>query len=480
VSNSDSEKSRDDGEPRTPDGDAANEPVNPAARFELPAEDGSQARVPRIPFARRPPGRIDTGSAEADHAGDRAHENAEKASAEGARGDTDSARTSEQTGPRQGEAAREASTSDDAIASVGYEDIRDCCVNARKQRRKTIVVLGLAATGKSFLVKRLRTVLGDDYTCATMRGLPKSAGLQVVDRTKEVLLYRFSHAGAINSPQSFDIYDVPGDKFTKYMNGGWAGEIDGEDRQMLRLFFAIFAFANAVIVIAPALQVLEPKIYDQQGDDVEDYQRELHRRNPNIPLPTRSARDIRARDVEQFVDSLDPMTRVIALLKDQVRPRGAVDDAAVDKAVDTVLAMNFRNILNSHPKSLPLPVPVLLLLSRADELRRRLDEAARDDFDRDPALYLLKRRSAYFYHLARRFAAFSVDFLTAESREQPGDENFQPDRPSYGAARLVNDWLLPAIDHCRRPRWWLALQRPYLVAKLRSWLDADFGRHWKS
>jgi hypothetical protein len=357
---------------------------------------------------------------------------------------------------------------DDAKATVEYEEILQQCLAARKNRRKVVLVAGLPATGKSFLMQRLEHVLGRTHSRTTLKGLPEP-GMRSVDRTKTVLLYKFSRIGKETSPQNFDIYDMPGDWFSKLVRDGFVAST-GEAAKV-RLVYAIAAFADAMIFITPALHTLKPKTFLAEGDDDTSLTQDL--------------RQLRLNDMEQFVSSLGPMTKVFSLLRTKTaqalrapRPRGedSLDArrAAVNAAIDQVLPMTFAEI--DEVKVGRMNMPAMLLLSRADELERRLS-ANRDWYDQDPTRQVLLRAREHLDHLANRFDAFTVDFLTAQVNETHTTV-FDKERPSAGVGGLVKDWLLPAIAACRAPAPIRALRTPSLAYFIRRHLDPGFAEAW--
>ncbi|WP_296816685.1 hypothetical protein [Brevundimonas sp.] len=361
---------------------------------------------------------------------------------------------------------------DDTPATVvDPSDIVRRCLSARRNGRKVILIVGLATTGKSFLARRLKTILQRDYTCTAFEGFV-SEDARVVGRTKDVLLYQF-HYGTKGSPRDFDLYDIPGDWFRPLMQKGFVGGSD----DFFRRVYTIFAFADAILFVAPAFHVLQPKLYVEHGDDDPRSERELRRE--------------RKEDMDRFIDSLEPMTIAISLLRKEVARRlrspgrrgAATDEAraqAAAEAVETVGALSFSQIMERRSEAGRLPIPGALLLSRADELLRRVPPSQLNTFDRDPALTMLEYGlgGRYFAHLSRRFAAFTADFLTAQ-RNDTFTRVFHEERESAGVGSLLRDWLLPAIDHCRRPWLLRALETPTIAMAVRRLFDPAYARAWR-
>jgi hypothetical protein len=357
---------------------------------------------------------------------------------------------------------------DDAKATVEYEEILEQCLAARKNKRKVILVAGLPTTGKSFLMQRLEHVLRRTHSRTTRKGLPQP-GMQSIDRTKTVLLYKFSRIGKETSPENFDIYDMPGDWFSKLVRDGFVAST-GEVAK-IRLVYAIAAFADAMIFIAPALHTLQPRTFLATGDDDTSLTEDL--------------RQLRLNDMEHFISSLGPMTKVFSLLRAKTAQalrtsRSRAGDSldarreAVNAAIDQVLPMTFAEI--DEVKVGRMNMPAMLLLSRADELERRLP-ASRDWYDQDPTRQVLLRAREHLDHLANRFDAFTVDFLTAQVNETHTTV-FDRERPSAGVGGLIKGWLLPAIAACRAPAPIRALRAPSLAYFIRRHLDPGFAEAW--
>lgn len=365
---------------------------------------------------------------------------------------------------------------DDTTAAVkSIEEIIDHCLTAERQGRKIILVIGLATTGKSFLVRRLKHSLRRDYSVAESRALPRR-GSHGVGRTMDVLLYSFTRHDRMSAAENFDLYDIPGDWFSKLLATGFQNT---DDNPFFSLIYTIFAFADAVVFLAPAYHVLMPEAFVRDGDD-----------DPDL-MPQQ--RHERREQMDRFIDSLDPMTIAAALLRQEMKRRAprrplwgeAFRKARADAAraaVEKVGAMSVREILDQRRTAGPLDIPGALLLSRTDEFARRLPSAQSDMidvFDRDPAKMMLTLGLGreYFSHLSSRFAAFTADFLTAQ--ENPTfTRTFRAGRPSAGVTSFFRDWLLPAISACRRPTWLRALEAPGLALWMRRIGDRSFAREW--
>lgn len=365
---------------------------------------------------------------------------------------------------------------DDTTAAVkSIEEIIDHCLTAEQQGRKIILVIGLATTGKSFLVRRLKHSLRRDYSVAESRALPRR-GAHGVGRTMDVLLYSFTRHDRMSAAENFDLYDIPGDWFSKLLAAGFQNT---DDNPFFSLIYTIFAFADAVVFLAPAYHVLMPEAFVRDGDDDPDL----------MPQQRRERRE----QMDRFIDSLDPMTIAAALLRQEMKrrlPRRPLWGAggrkaraeAARAAVEKVGAMSVREILDQRRAAGRLDIPGALLLSRTDEFARRLPRPQADlidSFDQDPAKMMLTLGLGreYFSHLSSRFAAFTADFLTAQ--ENPTfTRTFRADRPSAGVTSFFRDWLLPAIADCRRPVWLRALEAPGLALWMRRVGDPSFSREW--
>ena len=238
----------------------------------------------------------------------------------------------------------------------------------------------------------------------------------------------------------------------------------GDNLKQLQLFYALFAFTDALIFIGPAFEVLYPQTFLVTDGDL-GY-------SPN-------ERRLRVAATEQFIESLVPMSKAISQLKKKAKLNPRMTEAAartvVQEAVDAVSALSFDRLMSSQLRN-RIPMPALLLLSRADELARNIPPSKRAHYDDDPIHKLLVEHRAHFDHLAALFDMFSADFFTAEQRTGPGDPVFYPDAENYGAEGLLEQWLLPAINVCnRRVGLPYGLQNPRLAARLRGWSDPDFS-----
>jgi hypothetical protein len=293
----------------------------------------------------------------------------------------------------------------------------------------------------------------------------------------DVLLYSFTRHDRMSAAENFDLYDIPGDWFSKLLAAGFQNT---DDNPFFSLIYTIFAFADAVVFLAPAYHVLMPEAFVRDGDDDPDL----------MPQQRRERRE----QMDRFIDSLDPMTIAAALLRQEMKrrmPRGVVwgearrraRAAAARAAVEKVGAMSVREILDQRRTAGRLDIPGALLLSRTDEFARRLPRGQAemiDVFDRDPAKMMLTLGLGreYFSHLSSRFAAFTADFLTAQEN-LTFTRTFRATRPSAGVTSFFRDWLLPAIADCRRPTWLRPLESPGLALWMRRNLDPAFAREWK-
>lgn len=358
---------------------------------------------------------------------------------------------------------------DDAKAVVQYEEILQQCLASRQNKRKVILVAGLPTTGKSFLMQRLEHSLRRTHSRTTLKGLPSSS-VQEISRTKDILLYKFSRIAKKTSPDNFDIYDMPGDLFAKLVRDGFVAS--AADMGQVRLLYAVAAFADAMVFITPALHILKPKEFLEKGDDDASLTHDL--------------RLLRMEDMTQFVNSLSLMTKVFSLLRMKTKKalrtswkRGKDPIAgrrdAVEAAIDEVLPMTFAEV--DEIKVGRMNMPAMMLLSRADELERRLPRNRTDWYDRDPTLQVLLRAREHLDHLANRFDAFTVDFLTAQLNDSH-TTIFDKERPSAGANGLMKEWLLPAIRACRTPAPIRALRSPSYAYFIRRHLDPDFAEAW--
>lgn len=393
-------------------------------------------------------------------------------------GDDSDAAPADQPGPAprpaEAEAEREQPPADDEGAAVkSVEELIEECVRAEHLNRRIILIIGLPTTGKSFLVQRLKRSLRRDYTFADYRTLSAS-GAQGVGRTQDVLLTQFTRIGRWSAKENFDLYDMPGDWFSRLLAND--GLNNPDENPFFSLIYTILTFADAIVFLAPAYHVLRPGDFVAHGDD-----------DPDLKLTDREARK---EQMDIFVDSLEPITIATLLLRRELRRQmpkrplfgRARQDArrtAASAAVNKIGSMKFRDIRNEVRTAARLDIPGALLLSRADELARKLKPDERDQFDRDPAQVMLSlgQGREYFSHLSSRFPAFSVDFLTAQENKT-FTRTFRPERPHAGVKSFFVDWLLPAITDCRKPGFTRWLDSPGVALWMRRWLDPTFAGAW--
>lgn len=392
-------------------------------------------------------------------------------------GDDSDAAPADQPGPAprpaEPETEHEPAPADDSGAALKtVDEVIEECVRAEHLNRRIILVIGLPTTGKSFLVKRLKRSLRRDYTFTDYRALSAS-GAQGVERTQDVLLSNFTRTGRWSAKENFDLYDIPGDWFSRLLDEGFNNP---ENNPFFSLIYTILAFADAIVFLAPAYHVLMPEHFVKNGDDDPDSRPE--------------ARRGRQQQMEQFVNSLEPMSIAATLLRRELRQRmpkrplfgqarQRARAAAVGAAVEKIGTMPLRDILQEGRNAGRLDIPGALLLSRADEFSRRLPAEMRGQFDRDPAQMMLSLGLGreYFAHLSSRFPAFTVDFLTAQENTA-FTRTFWPKRPHAGVKSFFVDWLLPAITDCRKPGFTRWLDSPGVALRMRRRLDPAFADAW--
>jgi hypothetical protein len=335
-------------------------------------------------------------------------------------------------------------------------------------------VLGLPASGKSFFIQRLRQSLSQTHDPRALHGLPRN-WTDRIDRTREILLTSLRPTARPDSRGAIHLLDVPGDFIAPLARGGFRRESDTYER--LDAILLILSLADAVVFVAPALQVLNRGLYIEQGDDE--------------ALMGASVLDIadrrnRVDDIERFITSLQFLRDLVQPLRETLvaaeraarrrpiaraapaAPEAPDPKAVLDQAIAAVLATPFE-ARDTRLRG-PIRLPLLMLLSRADELKRR--GGVGDDFDLDPAWQVVQCHSDYFDRLGG-FESLCVDFLTAQRGENPP---FVVDRQSdgFGADGLLKGWLARAIADSRRPRWLNALRSPRTATRLRRWLDPHF------
>jgi len=253
----------------------------------------------------------------------------------------------------------------------------------------------------------------------------------------------------------------------------------------------VLSLADAVVFVAPALQVLDRRRYVAEGDD------EALAGGATLDA---AQREDRVRDLEQFITSLQYLRGLLQPLRERLaaaerraprRPSalarllsgppkgpqpapGAADandpKAVLDAAIAEALATPFEKRETRITR--PVRLPLVMLLSRADELKRRGGPGVTDDFDVDPAWQVAQCHSEYFDHLGG-FESFCVDFLTAQRGENP-ERVIDRQVEGFGADGLITGWLARAVADSRRPAWLNVLRSPRTAARLRRWLDPSF------
>jgi hypothetical protein len=351
---------------------------------------------------------------------------------------------------------------------VTYEEIRDTCWAAHRRRQAIVAVLGLPASGKSFFIQRLRQSLSQTHVHSAFRGEPASWNDRI-DRTRQILLSSLRPTVKLDSRDAIHLFDVPGDFIAPLIRGGFRQEADIDAR--LGAILMVLSLADALVFVAPALQVLDRRLYIAQGDD------EALTGTSSLD---EAQRIDRVADLERFISSLQylrgllqPLRETLAEAERRAGRKGpAVDPKSVlDQAIQTALATPFERRQARIDR--PVRLPLLMLLSRADELKRRGGASVTDDFDVDPAWQVVQCHSEYFDHLSG-FESYCIDFLTAQPGENPQMVN--PDVKGFGADGLLRRWLRPAVADSRRPAWLNALRSPRTATRLRRWLDPDFPK----
>ncbi len=361
---------------------------------------------------------------------------------------------------KEAEQAKDEEHADYTAEIKTYDDIRNACWAARRAKQNIIVVLGLATSGKSFFIRRFGRTLENTHIVRPWRGLPPSRSAEI-DRTREILLYRFEPLKNSDGPACVQVFDVPGDDFAPLVRGGFD---TSNDDGKLKLISVILALADIVIFVAPALQVLDQDLYQREGDDLK------------LTPPERARR---VAELESFIDSLPYMRDAVGPLRRAAprrRPKGrspADEERLLDEAVEAML----KTPAVARKPSPAFRMPALLLLSRADELYRVLASGSEDvsGFDEDPAWQVVQRHKRYFVHLAERFDSFAADFITAEVGRKP--TKVTDSGVEYGGVSgLVKGWINPAIRDARRPAWLNRLRSPSVAMRVRVALDPQFAK----
>lgn len=145
-------------------------------------------------------------------------------------------------------------------------------------------------------------------------------------------------------------------------------------------------------------------------------------------------------------------------------------------AVDEFLTIEVEKFSAVH---LVLPIPMLYLLSKADEHAVSDDEGG--TYDLDPSLAVSRKAKNRLQSYAANFRLFGVDFITSAQNATPLD--FDKRANSAGFGRLLQGWIVPAVKHCRRRPGWSTsmkglLMSPNVALGLRRRIDPAFGSHW--
>jgi hypothetical protein len=357
---------------------------------------------------------------------------------------------------------------------ISYEAIREQCWMAHGRRQTIIAVLGLPASGKTFFIQRLRESHRSTHDYRAYRGLPQAWGARI-ERTTQILLTSLRPKVRPDSRGAIHLFDVPGDFIAPLVRGGFQPGSDPYNR--LAAILLVLSMADAVVFVAPALQVLNRRLFIEDGDD------EALRAPATPDAPRRRADRVdRVDDLERFItslqflrDLLQPLRETLAVAERNARRGSKVGEpvdpkAVLDQAIAGVLATPFEKRETRIVR--PMRLPLMMLLSRADELKRRGGAAVDDAFDLDPAWQVIQCHSEYFDNLSG-FESFCVDFLTAQRGENP--ERVIDDKvEGFGADGLLRGWLARTIADSRRPAWLGALRSPRMATRLRRWLDPDF------
>lgn len=335
-------------------------------------------------------------------------------------------------------------------AAIDYDEVVEMLVN-RSPHRRTVVLFGFSTSGKSFFLQRLEAMHKENYTVSQRNHL--SDGSPVIDRTKDVLHYIWNH---IKADHALDIFDVPGEQFMNYAMNFATMRPDFRES-----FSAILSAADAIVFIEPAILTLAVDTFKRDGD---------------IVSAARSEIDDRVLQHGRFINALGILARRLNRLIGSGDRSHLSSAEALRSHVETANAIEHADLVNERSKRVPLPA--LLLLSRADDYQRRV--ACAGTFDQDPMRALLFDKPRVT-HFAQLFESFSVDFITADAMKTQRI-NFDEASPHAGFVDFLDGWLLPAIRDSRQPRWRkklrMRLRHPSAALRMRRLISGSFRRRW--
>lgn len=401
-----------------------------------------------------------------------------------------------QTTPEPNGRPRGAQRADNQLFKERALEFEEACkhlVQARKKGRITAIVAGLATSGKTFFIRRLFKELQGEHTAQGLSGALDFSG-STTDRTKGVIYYGLSSTGGM---PSIDLYDVPGEQF-KELALAHASEPSEEIKTMC----AVFGAADICILIEPALEVLAQECYLAEGDSynkrtADDFRKQLKEdaKFRDLAKPA-FEQEVQQRVnafrlghielVKAFANNLDSLRiRIVHLRNLAAKALEEGKPEALKAAVEKNLATAYSEQRTERHR--PLPIPGLLLLSKADEYVARAVVPGDEDFDRDPALTLSHVDPDRMRVYSRAFRIFGVDFITSEPAEDPLAEDSDAydirtfvGRPgAAGFDRIIQDWIAPSAKAARRkigPAH--NLSSPWMAYFWRRLLDPEFKAAW--
>lgn len=372
--------------------------------------------------------------------------------------------------------------------TVNFEQICERIFNVRREGHYIVIVLGLETAGKTFFVRRLGHTI-EEYVTRNIHGQSANFGRKT-DRTRGIVYYDLSSSNLAKYPH-IDLFDLPGEWFRDLAGAIENSSLNDDQRAGL---CAILSAADMCVIVEPAMHVLAPALYQDEGDfaaelEILDYMKEgksLGVADPQA-YAKEKARQERIDQTEliaEFHTNLDTVRRRILNLRARLETAIAGEDLqAMRETIQAYLGQGFTSLEEING---PLPIPGLLLLSRADDYGHR---AAQGDpmFDADPVKVLIEHARPKYKVYSRSFTLFGVDFITANKPSETIDTSDPEAARAYnryaenaGVANILEDWMIPAMQTARAlgPRR-LRLRGPQAALMLRGLIEPSFRKSWK-
>jgi hypothetical protein len=310
-------------------------------------------------------------------------------------------------------------------------------------RPPTIALLGLADTGKTFFFKRLSELaagVGYKLTEKASERLGIVGGIEeflgygpevVIDNTQKTTVWSLSSERA-KVPELW-IVDIQGEYFRLALQPSLAPV------ELIKMAVApVLAASDALIVMAPAAQVL-------------------------IPERTRQLAGAGKPGLKELVEAVVRLTRTMTLLRHAARGRN------VSVAIDELRALSLDELTTKLDEAKGVSTtPLEILLSQADEYLKAGEDP---HCDADPFLAAARIRNGAVINLLRaHFEFFRIDFVTAcEGAER---KKFDADKPSWGVWESVR-WVRQTL-HMRERKYLRWAVSTHHAIRLRRVLDPQF------